>query len=93
MPRIKLANKTARATERRRLRNSVTKNRMKTAIVKVGKLIIAGDMELAGKEMVTAISDIDKAVSAGVIHRNKGARLKSQLTRQLNQAMSKGKGD
>lgn len=92
MPRIKLANKTARATERRRLRNSVTKNRMKTAIVKVGKLIIAGDMELAGKEMVTAISDIDKAVSAGVIHRNKGARLKSQLTRQLNQAMSKGKG-
>lgn len=93
MPRIKLANKTARATERRRLRNSVTKNRMKTAIVKVGKLIIAGDMELAGKEMVTAISDIDKAVSAGVIHRNKGARLKSQLTRQLNQAMSKEKGD
>ncbi len=93
MPRIKLANKTARATERRRLRNSVTKNRMKTAIVKVGKLIVAGNMELAGKEMVTAISDIDKAVSAGVIHRNKGARLKSQLTRQLNQAMSKGKGD
>lgn len=92
MPRIKLANKTARATERRRLRNSVTKNRMKTAIVKVGKLIVAGNMELAGKEMVTAISDIDKAVSAGVIHRNKGARLKSQLTRQLNQAMSKGKG-
>jgi small subunit ribosomal protein S20 len=93
MPRIKLANKTARATERRRLRNSVTKNRMRTAIVKVGKLIVAGNMELAGKEMVKAISDIDKAVSAGVIHRNKGARLKSQLTRQLNQAMSKGKGD
>jgi len=75
MPRIKLANKTARATERRRLRNSVTKNRMKTAIVKAGKLIVAGDMELAGKEMVKAISDIDKAVSAGVIHRNGERRL------------------
>ena len=92
MPRIKLANKTARATERRRLRNSVTKNRMKTAIVKAGKLVVAGNMELAGKETVKAISDIDKAVSAGVIHRNKGARLKSQLTRELNQAMSKEKG-
>jgi small subunit ribosomal protein S20 len=93
MPQIKLANKTARATERRRLRNSVTKSRMKTAIVKAEKLIVAGNMELAGKETVKAISDIDKAVSAGVIHRNKGARLKSQLTRELNQAMSKGKGD
>ena len=92
MPRIKLANKTARATERRRLRNSVTKNRMKTAIVKAGKLVVAGNMELAGKETAKAISDIDKAVSAGVIHRNKGARLKSQLTRQLHQAMSKEKG-
>lgn len=92
MPRIKLADKMARATERRRLRNSVTKSRMKTAIVKAGKLIVAGNMELAGKETVKAISDIDKAVSKGVIHRNKGARLKSQLTRELNQAMSKGKG-
>jgi len=92
MPRIKLADKTARATERRRLRNSVTKSRMKTAIVKAGKLIVAGNMELTGKETVKAISDIDKAVSKGIIHRNKGARLKSQLTRELNQAMSKGKG-
>ncbi len=92
MPHIKLADKTARATERRRLRNSVTKSRMKTAIVKTGKLIVAGNMELAGKETVKAIRDIDKAVSKGVIHRNKGARLKSQLTRELNQAISKGKG-
>ena len=92
MPRIKLANKIARATEGRRLRNSTTKSRMKTAIAKAGKLIVAGNMELAGKETVKAISYIDKAVSAGVIHRNKGARLNSQLTRQLNQAMSKEKG-
>jgi small subunit ribosomal protein S20 len=66
---------------------------MKTAVAKAEKLIEAGDKESALKEVITAISNIDRAVSGGVIHRNKGARLKSQLTRKLNQATSREEGD
>jgi small subunit ribosomal protein S20 len=65
---------------------------MKTAIGKTEKVIASGDMELAQKGMIKAVSSIDRAVSKGVIHRNRGARLKSQLTRELNQAILKEKG-
>jgi len=34
--------------------------------------------------MVAVTSSIDKAISKGVIHKNKGARLKSRLMKKLN---------
>jgi ribosomal protein S20 len=33
---------------------------------------------------MTAISSVDRAVSKGIIHKNKGARLKSRLTNKLD---------
>ena len=39
----------------------------------------------AAKEDVhAAIKNIDKAASSGLIHKNKAARLKSRLTKKLN---------
>jgi len=38
--------------------------------------------------MVVATSSIDKATSKGVIHKNKGARLKSRLMKKLNKEQS-----
>ncbi len=92
MSRGKVATRIARVAEKRRLRNSAVKSRMKTAIGKTEKVIASGDMELAQKEMIKVVSSIDRAVSKGVIHRNRGARLKSQLTRESNQAILKEKG-
>jgi small subunit ribosomal protein S20 len=60
---------------------------MKTHITKARKLTQQGGRAAEG-EVVTAISSIDKAVSKGVIHRNKGARLKSRLMKELNQSPS-----
>ena len=91
MSRGKVATRIARVAEKRRLRNSAVKSRMKTAIGKTEKVIASGDMELAQKEMIKTVSSIDRAVSKGVIHRNKGARLKSQLTRESNPAILKDK--
>jgi len=51
---------------------------------KVRRLISTGELELAQQEAVTTISSIDKAVSKGVFHRNRGARLKSRLIGKLN---------
>jgi small subunit ribosomal protein S20 len=43
--------------------------------------------ELTAQKTVMAVSSIDKAVSKGVFHRNKGARLKSRLAKKLNAAV------
>jgi small subunit ribosomal protein S20 len=40
--------------------------------------------ESAHEKTTLAMSGIDKAVSKGIIHRNKGARLKSRLMKKLN---------
>jgi small subunit ribosomal protein S20 len=56
---------------------------VKTHVVKAKSSADAGE-EAAYQKTMLAISSIDKAVSKGVIHRNKGARLKSQLMKNLN---------
>jgi small subunit ribosomal protein S20 len=48
------------------------------------KFSSAGELGPAQEAVVAAISSIDKAVKKGVIHKNKGARLKSRLARRLN---------
>jgi len=42
--------------------------------------------------MVAVTSSIDKAISKGVIHKNKGARLKSRLMKKLNKEQSTRSG-
>ena len=93
MSSAKMASKIARSGERRRLRNSSIKTRMKTALGGAEKLIEGGEAKAAQEEVVTAISNIDRAVSKEIIHRNRGARLKSRLARRLNQATPEKKGE
>ncbi|MEA1872485.1 MAG: 30S ribosomal protein S20 [Chloroflexota bacterium] len=79
----KQSNKVARTAERKRLRNRLVRSSVKTNIVKAKSLADAGE-ESAYQKTTLAISSIDKAVSKGIIHRNKGARLKSHLMKKLN---------
>jgi small subunit ribosomal protein S20 len=79
----KSSNKVARTAERRRLRNRLMRSSVKTRIVKAKSSADAGE-ESAHQKTTQAISSIDKAVSKGIIHRNKGARLKSRLIKKLN---------
>lgn len=75
--------KAARTAERKRLRNRLVRRTVKTATIKAGASIAAGE-ESAHQKAMLAVSKIDKAVGKGVIHRNKGARLKSRLTKKLS---------
>ena len=79
----KSSNKVARTAERKRLRNRLVRSSVKTHIVKAKSSADAGG-ESAYQETTQAISSIDKAVSKGIIHRNKGARIKSRLMKKLN---------
>jgi small subunit ribosomal protein S20 len=79
----KQGNKVARTAERKRLRNRLVRSSVKTRMVKAKSSIDAGE-ESASQKTMLAISSIDKAVSKGIMHRNKGARLKSRLMKKLN---------
>ena len=46
--------------------------------------IAANDKELAKKCLIDAISEIDKARSKGVFHKNTAARKVSQITKAVN---------
>ena len=79
----KQGNKVARTAERKRLRNRLVRRSVKTCIVKARSSADARE-ESAKQKAMLAVSNIDKAVSKGIIHRNKGARLKSGLMKKLN---------
>jgi small subunit ribosomal protein S20 len=79
----KQGNKVARTAERKRLRNRLVRRSVKTSTLKAKSSVDAGE-ESASQKTTLAISSIDKAVNKGIIHRNKGARLKSRLMKKLN---------
>jgi small subunit ribosomal protein S20 len=79
----KQGNKVARTAERKRLRNRLVRSSVKTGMIKARSSTDAGE-ESAKQKVMVAVSSIDKAVSKGIIHRNKGARLKAGLIRKLN---------
>ena len=51
---------------------------------KVETAIAANDKELAKANLSLAISEIEKACSKGVIHRNTASRKVSRLTKKVN---------
>ncbi len=86
MANTKSAIKRIRSSERRRVRNLVTRGRARTAIKKARLLVDKGRVEDADVAVKIAIRALDKAVAKGVIHKNNAARRKSRLMRRLNNA-------
>ena len=77
MPILKNAKKALRASIRKAKENALTKQQMRSSI-KSAKL------NPSDKAVSEAFSRIDKAVKRGIIHKNKAARLKHQLSGLLN---------
>ena len=73
--------KRERQDKTRRLRNVNSLSRLRTHIKKVLASSTKNDAETLYKQTVRII---DKAVSKNLIHKNTGARRKSQITRHLN---------
>ena len=86
MPVIKSAQKQMRVNEKKRLRNKSIRSLTKTNITRAERLIFSGELELAQKAVVAAISSLDKAAEKGVIHPNNAARRKSRWMKKLNEA-------
>jgi small subunit ribosomal protein S20 len=81
---IKSAKKRILVNETKALRNKAIKSKVKTVIKKVDAAVAAGDKELAKTNLLIAISEIDKATSKGVYHKNTSSRKVSRLSKAVN---------
>ena len=86
MANIQSAIKRIRRSERRRKINQVHRSRARTYVKRTRELIAAGKIEEAEAVALQAMRSLDKAAQRGIIHKNKAARSKSRLMKQLNQA-------
>lgn len=84
MANIKSAKKRILVIEKKTLRNKMIKTKIKTLVKKVEAAIVAGDKEAANSALTVAISEIGKATSKGIFHKNTAARKVSRLTKAVN---------
>jgi small subunit ribosomal protein S20 len=81
---IKSAKKRINVIETKTLRNKMIKSKIKTVIKKVESAIASGDKAAAESALKVAISEINKAASKGIYHKNNAARKVSRLTLAVN---------
>ncbi|MCL2140904.1 MAG: 30S ribosomal protein S20 [Dehalococcoidia bacterium] len=85
MANTKSAIKEIRVANARQERNKAVRSRTKTTVRKAESSISTGSTE-ASEDVKRAISSLDKASSAGIIHANAAARKKSRLVKKFNKA-------
>ena len=81
MANIKSQKKRNRQNEKRRVRNKGVRSELKTRIKTANQAVAAGDAN-AGELVQAAQVRINKAASAGVIHKNAAARRTSRLMKR-----------
>jgi small subunit ribosomal protein S20 len=87
MPNLPSAKKRMRVEEKRRARNKSIKSAVRTQVTKARHAIAAGPEEPETAEAIQlAMSELDRAVSKGVLHRNNAGRRKSRLMARLHKA-------
>lgn len=73
----------ARKIERRTALNKGRRTRMRTYVRKLNEAVATGDQDQARTALKTAESEVMKAVSKGVIHKNTGSRTVSRLSARV----------
>jgi small subunit ribosomal protein S20 len=81
MANIPSQEKRIRRAERERLENRRRTSQVKTWFRRLERAVGEGDYSAADSEHRSLISRIDKAVKAGALHRNNGARKKARAAR------------
>ena len=89
MPNHKSAEKRVRQNERRRVVNRSNRTKLRTSIKNLRSALKGADAKQVGALLPKTVSEIDKAVQKGVLHRNAAARHKSRLTVHATEAAAK----
>ncbi|MDO8323285.1 MAG: 30S ribosomal protein S20 [Phenylobacterium sp.] len=77
------ANKAVRKIERRTEVNKARRSRVRTYLRKFEEALTSGDAAAAKAAFVEAQSELMRAVTKGVVHKNTGSRKVSRLAAQL----------
>ena len=80
---IKSQIKRNKTNEKARERNKAVKSALRTHVRAVRQAVVAGDSAKAESALPVATRALDKAVSAGVIHKNQAAKRKSAIASQV----------
>lgn len=83
MANSKQAAKRAKQADKQRAANAGLRTQLRTAIKKVQKAIAGGDAKAAEAALKSEQSTIDAIADKRIIHKNKAARHKSRLARQV----------
>ncbi|AHG21127.1 30S ribosomal protein S20 [Chania multitudinisentens RB-25] len=84
MANIKSAKKRAIQSEKRRKHNASRRSMVRTFIKKVDAAIASGDKAAAQNAFLVMQPLVDRQAAKGLIHKNKAARHKSNLTARIN---------
>ncbi len=84
MANIKSAKKRILVNETKAARNKAIRSKVKTMVKKVDAAIASGDKAAAQAALLVATSEIDKATSKGVYHKNTASRKVSRLSKSVN---------
>ena len=84
MANIKSAKKRILVNETKAARNKAIRSKVKTACKKVEVAVTAKDKAAAQANLLAATSEIDKACTKGVYHKNTASRKISRLTKAVN---------
>ena len=84
MPNIKSAKKRVLTSKRKEEENILVESRMKNSIKKLEKTVKEGNVEESKELLNTTLKNIDKAQNVNIVKKNKAARLKSRLTKSVN---------
>lgn len=88
MANTKNAKKAIKVSARKRERNKAVRTGIKNTFKKALTGLAEGAKDVA-QLVNAAAAEIDKAVTKGVVHKNKAARKKSRLAKRLNAAVKK----
>ncbi|HHY13616.1 MAG TPA: 30S ribosomal protein S20 [Thermoanaerobacterales bacterium] len=84
MANLKSSKKRVKVNRTKNLQNNIVRTSVRTAIKKFERALLDGNIEEAEKNLINAVSKLDKAATRGVIHKNTAARKKSSLYRKFN---------
>lgn len=76
------AQKAMRQAERRAIRNRAARSAIRTYVKKATEAVL-GPADAAAEVVRRAVSELDKSVHKGIVHRNAAARRKSRLMGRL----------
>jgi small subunit ribosomal protein S20 len=85
MANTRSAIKRIRRTKRESTVNRRNRARLRTQVKKLAEAIEGSDAEASQKALSPTVSAVDRAVQKGIIKKNKASRMKSRLSRSVNQ--------